>query len=38
MAININTGFHVGAALPIDDRAYLTKAQMLAVDENIYPD
>ena len=36
--ININTGFHVGAALPLDDRSYLTKAQMLAINENIYPD
>lgn len=36
--INVNTGFHLGAALPLDDRSYLTKAEMLAVDENIYPD
>lgn len=38
MAININTGFHVGSAAPIDDRAYLSKAQMLAINESIYPD
>lgn len=36
--ININTGFHLGAALPLDDRSYLTKAEMLVVNENIYPD
>lgn len=38
MAIAINTSFHVGAALPLDDRGYLTKAEMLVIDENIYPD
>lgn len=36
MAISINTGFSLGAAVPIDTRAYLTKAEMLTVDENIY--
>ena len=38
MAININAGFHVGAATPIDDRSYLSKAEMLVINENIYPD
>lgn len=38
MAININAGFHVGAPTHIDDRSYLSKAQMLAINENIYPD
>ena len=38
MAININAGFHVGAATPIDDRSYLSKAEMLVINESIYPD
>lgn len=38
MAININAGFHVGAATPIDDRSYLSKAEMLLINESIYPD
>ena len=38
MAIHINTGFHVGSATPIDDRSYLSKAEMLSVNESIYPD
>lgn len=38
MAISINTGFSLGAAVPIDTRAYLTKAEMLTIDENIYTD
>lgn len=38
MAIAINSNFHLGAALPLDDRGYLTKAEMLTVDENIYTD
>lgn len=36
--ININTGFSLGAGVPLDSRTYLTKAEMLAVNENIYPD
>lgn len=38
MAITINAGFHLGAAVALDDRLYLTKAEFLTVNENIYPD
>ena len=38
MAIHINTGFHVGSATPIDDRAYLTRSEMVSINESIYPD
>ena len=38
MALNTAQGFHVGNAQPIDDKFRLTKAEMLAVDENIMPD
>lgn len=37
MSININSGFALGAATPIDDRLVLTKEQMLNIDENVYP-
>jgi len=36
-AININAGFELGSSQPIDSRLILTKAQMLAIDENIEP-
>lgn len=38
MSININSGFALGAAAPIDDRIVLTKEQMLNIDENVFPD
>lgn len=37
MAININSNFSVGAALPIDERLVLSKSQMLSINENIMP-
>jgi len=37
-AININAGFELGSAQPIDSRQYLTKAQMLSINDNIMPD
>lgn len=36
-AININAGFEIGSAQPIDSRQLLTKAQMLSIDDNIMP-
>lgn len=36
-AIEINAGFELGSSQPIDSRLILTKAQMLAIDENIEP-
>lgn len=38
MGISINTGFEVGAAVAIDTRLVLTKAQMLAANDNTLPD
>lgn len=37
MSIKINTGFDVGSAAPIDSRLVLSKEQMLAVNDNVYP-
>lgn len=37
MAIDVINGFHVGATAPIDDRFLLSKAQMLAFNDNIAP-
>ena len=38
MAINLGGGFHIGSKQPIDDRLIMSKAEMLNVNENIYPD
>ena len=38
MAINLGSGFHIGSKQPIDDRLIMSKAEMLNVNENIYPD
>lgn len=38
MAISINAGFALGSASYLDVRQYLTKAEMLTINENIYPD
>ena len=38
MAIKINTGFEVGYPGPIDVRQYLSKSEMVSVNDNIYPD
>lgn len=38
MAIKVNAGFAVGAGVPIDERLVLTKAEMLAINENTMPD
>lgn len=43
MAISLNTNFKLGAGLPLDERMYLTTAQMTEgnpsyIDERIYPD
>ena len=38
MAIEVNAGFAVGAGVPIDERLVLTKAEMLAINENTMPD
>lgn len=37
-AININAGFELGSKQPLDSRQYLTKEQMLNINENIMPD
>ena len=37
MPIRINTGFEVGAPLPLDSRFELSKAEMLAVNDNVMP-
>lgn len=36
--MDINAGFNVGSAVPIDSRTLLTYAQMRSVNENIMPD
>lgn len=36
--IDIASNFSLGAALPIDDKLNLSKAQMLTINENIWPD
>ena len=38
MAINIASGFYVGASLSIDERFVLTKTQMKDMNENLIPD
>lgn len=38
MGIKVNASFSYGAAVPVDDRLVLTKAQMLLVDDNVWPD
>lgn len=38
MAINLGGGFHIGSKQPIDDRLVMTKAQMLNINENTFPD
>lgn len=38
MAINVASGFYVGASLSIDERFVLTKAQMKDMNENLIPD
>ena len=38
MALAINDGFSVGAGVPIEERLYLTKQQMININENIMPD
>ena len=38
MAIKISTGFSIGSKDLIDDRLVLSKAQMLALNENTYPE
>jgi len=38
MAININTGFNVHSSQPIDVRNVISKADMLTINENIWPD
>jgi hypothetical protein len=38
MAIKLATGFSVGSQDVIDERQKLTKAEMLALDENVYPE
>ena len=35
MALAINDGFSVGAGVPIEERLYLTKQQMININENI---
>lgn len=35
--IKVNTGFVYGAATPSDNRNWLTKAEMLTIDENLMP-
>lgn len=37
MAIQLTTGFSVGSQDLIDDRLVLSKAEMLALNENVYP-
>lgn len=37
MALNTIAGFHIGGTEPIDDKFLLSKAQMLAFDDNIAP-
>lgn len=37
MGININSGFSVGAPVPIDERLVMTKEQMLNANDNIMP-
>ena len=36
--ISLSTNFDVGAALHLDSREEITKAEMLTINENIYPD
>lgn len=36
--ININAGFNVGAPVALDARTVLTKAEMLAMNDNVMPD
>ena len=36
--IKANAGFELGSSQPIDSRQWLTSAQMLAADENVFPD
>lgn len=38
MSINVNTGFTVGAPVPIDQRQLLTKSEMLNIDDNVMPE
>ena len=38
MAININTAFNVHSSQPIDVRNVISKADMLTINENIWPD
>ena len=38
MAINLGGGFHIGSKQPIDDRLIMSKAQMLNINENTFPD
>ena len=37
MALNTIAGFHIGGTEPIDDRFLLTKAEMIAFNDNIAP-
>ena len=37
MAINVSQAFHRTSANPVDESMALTKAQMLAVNDNLMP-
>lgn len=38
MSIKINAPFTLGAAVPVDDRDLITKADMLTINDNVWPD
>lgn len=38
MGIKINAPFTLGAAVPVDDRDLITKADMLTINDNVWPD